>query len=498
MTEGAHAVPVIVGVGQVNDRPAEGEAGRNSLDLMEAALRAAERDAGGNWLAAIDSLAVVAQISCPELGDVSAPLAARLGATPRLCSQTPYPMGDSPILLLNEAANRIAAGEIGVTAVVGGEALRSAARRAAAGGNATREISARHAPSFRRRYGLVAPTDIYPLYENATRAAWGQTLAQAQQENAAIWARLSRIAAGNPAAWIRTPRTEQEILTPSAENRPIAFPYGKLMVANSAVNQGAGFIVTSLARARAAGIDEARLVYVWRGAAAYEPPDFLARDRFDRSAAMQVCLTRALAFNGLTADDLDFVELYSCFPCVPKMARRVIGWPVERDASVYGGLTFGGGPIGNAMGHAVACMVQRLRASGRHGLLFGNGGFATTNHAIVLSRHAPPPGALPASFDVQAEADALREPAPSLMEDYTGPGRIETYTVFYDRQGSADFGVIVARSPDGSRFLAKIPGSDREGIGFLTCGRGEPVGAPGVAVPGGDGDVVWGKEGLLF
>jgi acetyl-CoA C-acetyltransferase len=59
-------------------------------------------------------------------------------------------------------------------------------------------------------------------------------------------------------------------VTPSAENRPLSFPYTKLQVANSAVNQGAAVIVTSLATAREAGIDEARLVYVGAGAQAYE------------------------------------------------------------------------------------------------------------------------------------------------------------------------------------------------------------------------------------
>ena len=43
--------------------------------------------------------------------------------------------------------------------------------------------------------------------------------------------------------------------TSTADNRPIAFPYSKLMVANSSVNQGAALIVTSLALAREAGID---------------------------------------------------------------------------------------------------------------------------------------------------------------------------------------------------------------------------------------------------
>lgn len=65
--------------------------------------------------------------------------------------------------------------------------------------------------------------------------------------------------------------------TDSADNRPIAFPYTKFMVANSSVNQGAAYIVTSLKTARKAGVPEGRLVYVWGGAAAHDREDPLAR-----------------------------------------------------------------------------------------------------------------------------------------------------------------------------------------------------------------------------
>ncbi|MEI9986300.1 MAG: hypothetical protein WDN69_25905, partial [Aliidongia sp.] len=494
----AERIPVIVGAGQVNDRPAAAEEGLDSQGLMAAALRIADADAGGGWLARLDSLAVVDQISFRGLGDVSAPLAAEIGVAPRFCYKTPYPSGDSPILLLNEAANRIGAGEIQVAAVVGGEALRTAARRAAAaagddpsGHNATRDLSARRAPAYRQRYGLVAPVDVYPLYENAGRAAYGQDLAAGQRESAEIWSRFSEVAAGNPHAWIRRPVSVDGILTQDADNRPIAFPYTKLTVANASVNQGAGFIVTSLAQARARGVPENSIIYVGRGAAAHEATDFLARDRYDRSAGMEVSLCRTLALNGLGVGDLDFVELYSCFPCVPKMARRVIGWPLDRPASVFGGLTFGGGPIGNYMSHAVASMVERLRERGRRGLLFANGGFATHNHSIVLSREPIPAGTFPQDFDFQAEADGLRGPIPPLVEDYAGPGRIETYTVFYDRNGAVRCGVVVARSPEGDRFLAKVPAEDAATIAFLTDGTAEPVGSAGTAVAGAEGDRIW-------
>jgi acetyl-CoA C-acetyltransferase len=491
-------VPVIVGVGQVNDRPRDPAEGLDPLGLMEAALRAANADAGGGWLSRLDSLAVVRQVSFPEQDDIPARLAASFDARPSHCHTTASASGDSPILLLNEAANRIASGEIQCAAIVGGEALRTAAQRAAAASgddpsahNLMRLATSRRAPSYRQRYGLTAPVDVYPLYENACRAAYGQSLAEAQAESGAIWSRFSQVAAENPHAWIRRPLSAEQIIAPSPDNRRIAFPYSKLMVANSSVNQGAGFIVTSLAAALAHGIAAERLVYVGRGAAAHEPEDILQRDRFDGSPSMAASLRRTLELNELGSADLDFVELYSCFPCVPKMARRVIDWPIDRAATVCGGLTFGGGPIGNYMSHAVASLTDRLRQDGGKGLLFANGGYATHNHAIILS-HAPIPGAsLPCDFDVQAEAEAGRAAIPSLVEDYAGPGVVETYTVFYERDGRPKSGVVVGRTSDGGRFLAAIPAEDEAAIAFFTGGRAEPVGSVGEATPGPEGIRLW-------
>jgi acetyl-CoA C-acetyltransferase len=502
-TGGYNPIPVIIGVGQINDRDEQSNAAStsNSLDLMEAALRAADTDGGGGWLQRLDSLGVVDQISYPELGDVSGPLAKRVNAAPRICYKSGYASGDSPILLLNEAANRIGAGEIKVAAIAGGEALRTAARRAASAApsgasvdNAVRAVAMRRGPSYRHRYGLIAPVDVYPLYENACRAAYGQSLAQGQAESAEIWSRFSEVAQSNSGAWLRRRISADEIKTVSAANRPIAFPYCKLMVANSSVNQGAAFIVTSLSEARARGLSDDRVIFVGRGAAAHEPVELMARASYAESPSMAVSLRQALQLNGLLAADLDFVELYSCFPCVPKMARRVIGWPLERAASVFGGLTFGGGPVGNYMSHAVVSMVMALRQSGRHGLLFANGGLATHNHSIVLSRTPFAANSFPQSFDAQAEADSLRGPAPPIQEDYLGPATVETYTVLYDRAGAVQHGAIVARAPNGARFIAKVSAADGAAIHWLTSGEQEPVGMPGTAVKGADGDTWWARS----
>jgi acetyl-CoA C-acetyltransferase len=487
-------VPVIIGVGQINDRPDDPADGLDSLGLMLAALRAADADAGTACLADLDSLGVVAQISCPGLGPLDGPVAAAIGAAPRHCEYSPLPHGDTPIRMLNDAANRIGRGEAKLAAVVGGEALRTAAALARRDASLPRAPRIKDGLSYAQRHGLITPTDVYPLYENACRAAWGQSLSDGQAESAAIWAQMSIVAATSEGAWLRAPVSAEAILTPGDRNRPIAFPYRKLMVANSAVNQGAAFIVASLAEARRRGVPEERIVHIGMGAGAREGGSILARDGYDHSASMAVVLSETMARNRVTVTDLDHVELYSCFPCIPKMARRVIGWPVERPATVFGGLTFGGGPIANYMSHAVAAMVDVLRGTGERGLLYANGGFATDNHAILLS--GAPVAFAPHDWNVQAAADAARAPVPPLDEDYTGAAKVESYTIFYDREGAPSGGVIVARTPGGDRTLAAIDITDAALVAALTNGAVEPVGQSGHIAAGADGQRTWRSNNL--
>ncbi len=492
-------IPVIIGGGQVNDRPADPDEGLDSLGLMVEALRAAEIDARvGPLLAELGSVGIVDQISFRHLGKLCEPLAAAIGAAPAINYQSDAPHGDTPIRLLNEAANRIGAGEIQLAAVVGAEALRTAAGRAAKAATGEdrsyseiRKVATRQEPNYAQAHGLIAPVDVYPLYENAGRAAYGQSLAEAQAESAAIWAQMSEVAAANDGAWIRKAVTPEAVLASGEGNRPIAFPYNKLMVANASVNQGAAFIVASLAEARRRGVPEDRIIYVGMGAAAKEAGSILKRDRYDRSVSMDTSIRRTLELNQMTAADFDFVELYSCFPCVPKMARRTLGWPVERPATVFGGLTFGGGPIANYMSHAVVSMVERLRVEGRTGFLFANGGFATDNHCIVLSNQPIAAASFPQDFDYQTEADAARAAIPPLDEDYVGPASIETYTIFYGRDGAPRAGVVVARTLDGARTLAHVDVADAGTVAFLTDGKIEPVGTDGSILLQRDGRRFW-------
>jgi acetyl-CoA C-acetyltransferase len=173
------------------------------------------------------------------------------------------------------------------------------------------------------------------------------------------------------------------------------------------------------------------------------------------------------------------------------MARRILGWPLEKPITAFGGLTFGGGPIGNYMSHAIASMVDKLRAERGTAFLFANGGYATHFHGIVLSANPLPQASFPHDFDVNPLADAQRGPVPEADEAYEGPATIESYTVFYNRDASVRFGTIIARTPANARVLARVDAGDEAMIAFLTDGKAEPVGATGQTIRGADGLIHW-------
>ena len=480
-------IPVIVGVGEAIDRPSDLSKALEPLALMEAALREADADAGGGFLARVASLDVVNQLSW-RYADPAGELCARLDIAPARALYGPVG-GESPVRFLHEAALRIARGEAEVCAVVGAEAQWSVNKARAAGIDlpwtpkppATGGGPRIEVHPLALKLGVFLPVSVYPFYENAAAHHWGQTPRQALAESGALWSAYAAVAAGQPNAWIKTAFTSDQITTPRPDNRPIAWPYTKLMVANMQVNQGAAVILTSLAAARAAGIPDERLVFVWGGAAAREPGDYLQRDHYHGSVAQDAVLE---AVGGMAPDDFDALELYSCFPCVPKMARRTLGLSGDVTPTVTGGLTFFGAPMNDYMTHAAVAMTRRLRGSGGlgggTGLLYGQGEFVTKHHGLVLAeRPAPDGGRALEDVSVQATADARRDAVPAFVEDAAGAAVLETHTVLYDRDGAPTHGVVIVRTADGARALARVPAGDADTLAALTDPDAFPIGETG-------------------
>jgi acetyl-CoA C-acetyltransferase len=491
-------IPVIVGVGEIVDRPKEIAEGLEPLALLVEALRRAEADSGARLLGEIQSLDIVNFLSW-RYRDPAGQVSGRLGITPAHAYYGPVG-GESPIRYLHEAAQRIARGECSVAAVCGAEAQSTATKAERAGITLPWTPFAHDVPEPKRgaafqkpmavKLGVFRPITVYPFYEAATAAHWGQTPREAMAESGRLWSSYSGIAFQNPNAWLKRRFTPEEITTPTPDNRLIAWPYTKLMVANPTVNMGGAVLMTSLARARSAGIAEDRLVHVHGGASAEEPRDYLARDQFYESPAQNAVLKAAMELAGGDGRAFDAIELYSCFPCVPKMARRTLGLGADVQPTVTGGLTFFGAPLNTYMTHAACAMVRKLREGATLGLLYGQGGFVTKHHALVLSRQ-PPQAPLAQDAGVQAEADRHRGAVPEFVTEAHGKGSLESFTVIYGRHGEVEHGVAMLRTSDNARALARIPAQDGATLAHLLNMERTPVGSSGDIVTADDGVLEW-------
>ena len=446
--------PVVVGVGQHLDR--SGTAPEPAL-LMAEAVRLAAADAGVD-ASASEVVAAVPTFSW-RYADPARIVAEHIGAA-GAHTWTAVVGGNTPQLLMNRLAAEIAAGRLDQAVLCGGEAdaTKRAARRS--GGDVPwprqdqsitpdwsdgGEFILAHPAEHERK--IFWPTQAYPLFETALWHASGRSLGEHLGRIGELWAGLSRVAAANPYAWSQQARTAADITTPTLDNRMVGYPYTKLMVANPHVDMSSAAIVCSARRAEQLGVPRDRWVFVHAGT---DGVDRRLSERADlvSSPAMRIAGGRALELARVDIDDVAHLDLYACFPSAVQLAMGAFGIPGDRQLSVTGGLTFGGGPWSNPVGHAIATMVDVLRADpSSRGLVTGNGGHVD-KHAFGVYSTDPPAGGFRHERP-QGRIDLT--PARRVASDHLGPARIEAWTVMHGRDGAAERAHAACLTPDGAR-----------------------------------------------
>lgn len=485
--------PVLVGAGQVGER-AEVDLPVSErpepVELMARALEAAAADcdgagSGARLLRKAQSLRIMVPLSWGYVNP-GVLVADRLGIEPDEQALTVIG-GNNPQTVVSQTALAIAAGELDVALVAGAEciATRVAARRDPDRPVLPWTVQPPTTPwpvllgtdrppvtDVERERGLDRPLRVFPLFENALRAAAGEGIEEHQVKVSELWARFSEAAAANPHAWSRRAYGAEEIRTVGPDNRMVAFPYPKLMNANDRVDQGAALIMCSVEAARDAGVPEDRWVFPLSGSDAHDHWYLSHRHDFSSSPAIRMAGRRALELAGCGIDDVEMLDLYSCFPCAVQIAASELGVDTESDRplTVTGGLAFAGGPGNNYVTHSIATMAAELRARpGAVGLVTGLGWYVTKHSVGLWStspfekgfRHESP----------QAEVDALPQRAPA--SDYEGDAVVETYTVVHDRDGAPELGILALLTEDGRRAWGNTVDADTM-AGLMTqegCGR---------------------------
>lgn len=458
--------PIVIGVGQLAHRTTDPHQVLEPLAMMAEVARRAAADAGiGDRLREVDELTVINIIS-RGYADPTGLLAEQLGLAPRDRCYTAIG-GNSPQWRVNETAARIARGEVRLALIAGAEAVAGLqlARKAgvkldwAAEGTPAMVGESRwgNNPAEQQHHAMM-PTSVYPLFENALRHHRGWTIERHRAHLGALCARLAAVAKDNPYAWFRDGKTAAEIATVTDANRIIGWPYPKFMNAIIAVDQAAALLLTDTETARELGVPEEKWVYVAGCGDATDQWYISDRVNYWSSPAIRRAGAEALAQARLGIDEIDFFDLYSCFPCAVQIAGDMLGIGVDdpRPLTVTGALPYHGGPGNNYVTHSIAQMVEQLRAApGRRGLVTGVGWYMT-KHAVGIYQSAPParPFARVDPATYQPAIDA--EPHPELAQAANGPATVETYTVTHDRSGAPVQGIVVARLADGRRCWANL------------------------------------------
>src|ERR1700742_2218482 len=135
----------------------------------------------------------------------------------------------------------------------------------------------------------------------------------------------------------------------------ISWPYTKLMNSNNMVDQGAALILTSADKATYLQIPRDRWVFPYAGTDSHDTYAISERAEFFRSPAIRIAGERALRLAGCGVDDVELIDIYSCFPSAVQVAARELGLPVgdpKRPLTVTGGLTFARGPGNKSVTHS--------------------------------------------------------------------------------------------------------------------------------------------------
>ena len=194
------------------------------------------------------------------------------------------------------------------------------------------------------------------------------------------------------------------------------------------------------------------------------------------SPAVRLGGQRALELAGIGIDDVEVVDLYSCFPAAVQMGAAALGLGLDRQLTRTGGLSFAGGPVEQL--RDARHRHRRAATSASGPAPTGScGPTAATSPSTpsASTRTTPPAGGLPLDGGaVQAEIDALPRRELAEAADAAGPATVEAYTVMHDRDGEPE-----TASPPASSPTAAGPGAPRPTPISLARAARRRVGGPG-------------------
>jgi acetyl-CoA C-acetyltransferase len=459
--------PCLIGVATRTWHPDDvgDEGAPEPLVMWEEVARAAADDSGRGAavLERLDGLDVV-YTQTWQYDDPADRLCDRLGVDPKRRHYSGIG-GTTPQLLLQQLAERILANELDVAMVVGAEALATQRKYKARGERYPYSFK----PEEKRPFPWEAPFHpaevahevfqawlTFAIFDNARRAHLGIPLDEYRRDLGEQWARFTQVAAANPEAWFPVARSADEIITPTASNRMVGYPYTKYMVSIMDVDMAGALLLTSHEAADALGVPADRRVYLRGWCYATDPIYVAEHSEMWRSPALAYAAGTALGMAGAGIDDVAHLDLYSCFASSVNFARDALGIAADdpRPLTVTGGLPYHGGAGSDYLTHPIATMARVLREDpGSLGVVSGVGMHMTKHVYGVYSTTPGQAAPVPPS-------KAPEQPAIAITDTFAGEATVAAYSVVHGREGGPEWGVAVCDVGDGTRGYARMADAD--------------------------------------
>jgi len=384
---------------------------------------------------------------------------------------------------MSDACSRIASGEISKAMVVGGEAgyrllrariesIRLEETKSTDPADVVLKPIDEMVPDYEHRSGLgIMPVAYYAIIDSAFRHAKGLDTDTHRDRIAARYSRFSEIAAHNPHAWNRVHITAETIRDGSRRNAMLAFPYTKLHSSSWNVDQASALLLCSVEEAEKMGVPRSKWVFPHAFTEANHMVNMTSRAELHRCPGAELAGRAVFEASNTTPEQLDFLELYSCFPVAVESYATELGIPESMDWSFTGAMPFAGGPLNNFVLHSVGQLAEHIRRKPNSIGMVTTVSGALTKQGFAIWGSNPNPNGYQ-FIDVTekvAEVTKCRDVNP----DYEGPAKVAGYTVMYDKN-EPQRGIAVVDLPDNRGSIAytedtKLMNSmEREEF----CGRG--------------------------
>ena len=457
-------IPVIIGVAQFTQRKGTSQP-LDPLRLMIKTSQKAIDDTNVNSLVDFIDAVYMVNIISWSYEDAPGELSEKLNITPK---EKVYlgDGGNSPQLLINRAAKSIFTGIHRIVLITGGEAGYT-------GSKIIKNTLPKSWPSykspkymekkiwggiddFEKLYGFRRAAIPYAIFESAIRTISKRSLEDHAKYLGELFTRFSKVASKNPFSWTQKYHNAEEITTPSLNNRYITYPYTKRMCANNFVDQSASVIVTSQEVAELLKIDPKHCIYLMGSSDLNNIHEITRRPLLYDSPAIKESSNLALKQAGLTLDDIDKFDIYSCFPSIVEIIMRELGLKKDdpRDLTITGGLPYFGAPLSVYSLHAIVRAVEMIRDNPSLNIMvLANGGY-NSGESVGIYGSKPPYIPWSVRDDTIIQQSILEKKLPLSIEKAHGSLTIDAYTIMYDRLGKPKRVIVIGTLENGLRTIA--------------------------------------------